>query len=212
MAPVGDPVRYGIVASLAHPGGNITGVTLYRSELGGKRVEVLKEVLPENTRLGAVGNAANPATQFWWEETQLAAQALGLEPALFTVRESNELTAAFATTQRNSADAVVVETDGMLISAQRHITTLAIEHHLPTMHEMREFAQDGGLISYGPSITEMIRRSATFVDKVLKGVKLADLPIEQPKRFELVVNLRTANALGIEIPAPLLARADEVIE
>ena len=118
MAPVGDPVRYGIVASLAHPGGNITGVMLYRSELGGKRVEVLKEVLPAITRLGALGNAINPATQFWWEETQLAAQALGLEPALFTVRESNETTAAFATMQPNSADAVVVETDGMLISAQ----------------------------------------------------------------------------------------------
>ena len=186
MAPVGDPVRYGIVTNLAHPGGNITGVMLYRSELGGKRVEVLKEVLPAIARLGALGNAANPATRFWWEETQLAAQALGLEPALFTVQEPNELTAAFATMRRNGADAVVVETDGMLISAQRQITTLAIEHHLPSIHEMREFAQDGGLISYGPSATEMIRRSATFVDKILKGVKPADLPIEQPKRFELV--------------------------
>jgi putative tryptophan/tyrosine transport system substrate-binding protein len=197
---------------VAPKGRNITGVTLYRSELGGKRVEVLKEVLPAITRLGALGNAANPATQFWWEETQLAAQALGLQPALFTARESNELTAAFAMMQRNSADAVVVETDGMLISAQRQITTLAIEHQLPTMHEMREFAQDGGLISYGPSITEMIRRSATFVDKILKGVKPADLPIEQPKRFELVINLRTAKALGLTVPPSLLTRADEVIE
>jgi putative tryptophan/tyrosine transport system substrate-binding protein len=185
---------------------------LYRSELVSKRVEVLKEVLPAITRLGALGNAANPATQFWWEEAQLAAQALGLEPALFSVREPSELTAAFATIQRSSADAVVVETDGMLIGAQRQITTLAIEHHLPAMHEMREFAQDGGLISYGPSITEMIRRSATFVDKILKGVKPADLPIEQPKRFELVINLRTAKALGLTVPPSLLTRADEVIE
>jgi putative ABC transport system substrate-binding protein len=212
MAPVGDPVRYGIVTNLAHPGGNITGVTLYRSELGGKRVEVLKEVLPAITRLGALGNAANPATQFWWEEVQLAAQALGLEPALFTVREPNELTAAFATMQRNGADAVVVETDGMLISAQRQITTLLIEHRLPAIHEMSEFVQDGGLISYGPNITEVIRRSATFVDKILKGIKPADLPIEQPKKFELVINLKTSKALGLTVPPSLLARADEVIE
>jgi putative ABC transport system substrate-binding protein len=114
--------------------------------------------------------------------------------------------------QRNSADAVVVETDAMLISAQRQITTLAIEHRLPAIHEMREFVQDGGLISYGPNITEVIRRSATFVDKILKGIKPADLPIEQPKKFELVINLKTAKALSLTVPPSVLARADEVIE
>jgi putative tryptophan/tyrosine transport system substrate-binding protein len=212
MSPVGDPVRYGIVASLAHPGGNITGVTLYAPELGRKRVEVLKELLPAIGRLGVLGNSGNPATQFLWEETQSAAQALGLEPALFTVRGPNELTAVFAAIQRNGADAVVVEADVMLIGAQRQITTLAIEHRLPAINDTREFAQDGGLISCGPNITEMTRRSAVFVDKILKGVKPADLPIEQPTKFELVINLKTANALGLTIPASLLIRADEAIE
>jgi putative tryptophan/tyrosine transport system substrate-binding protein len=212
MSPVGDPVRFGIVASLAHPGGNITGVTLYGPELGRKRVELLKELLPAIGRLGVLGNSGNPATQFLWEETQSAAQALGLEPALFTVREPNELTAAFAAIQRNGADAVVVEADVMLIGAQRQITTLAIEHRLPAIDETREFAQDGGLMSWGPNITEMTRRSAVFVDKILKGVKPADLPIEQPTKFELVINLKTAKSLGLTVPPSLLARADEVIE
>jgi putative ABC transport system substrate-binding protein len=212
MAPVGDPVRTGLVASLAHPGGNITGVSLYGAELSGKRVEVLKELLPAIARLGIVGSAANPATQFWSKETQLAARALGLEGALFTVREPNELTAAFAAMQRNGVDAVVVESDAMFMSAQPQITTLAIEHQLPAIYEVPEFVQDGGLISYGPSITEMTRRSAIFVDKILTGVKPADLPIEQPTKYELVINLKTAKALGLTVPPSLLARADEVIE
>jgi putative tryptophan/tyrosine transport system substrate-binding protein len=212
MAPVGDPVRIGLVASLAHPGGNITGVSLYGSELAGKRVELLKELLPAIARLGSLANAANPATQIWWEETQLAARALGLEGALFTVREPNELTAAFAAMQRNGVDAVVIEPDAMFMSAQRQITTLTIEHQLPAMYESPEFVQDGGLISYGSSITEMTRRSAMFVDKILKGIKPADLPIEQPTEYALVINLKTAKALGLTIPPSLLARADEVIE
>jgi putative tryptophan/tyrosine transport system substrate-binding protein len=212
MAPVGDPVRIGLVASLAHRGGNITGVSLYGSELAGKRVELLQELLPAIARLGSLANAANPATQIWWEETQLAARALGLEGALFTVREPNELTAAFAAMQRNGVDAVVIEPDAMLMSAQRQITTLTIEHQLPAMYESPEFVQDGGLISYGSSITEMTRRSAMFVDKILKGIKPADLPIEQPTKYALVINLKTAKALGLTIPPSLLARADEVIE
>ena len=212
MSPVGDPVQVGLVASLAHPGGNITGVSLDASELARKRVEVLKELVPPIARLGILGNAANPATQFWSKETQLAARALGLEPALFEVRELNELTAAFAAMQRNGVDAVAVETDAIFTSAQRQITTLAIEYHLPAMYESPEFVQDGGLISYGPSLAKMTRRSATFVDKILKGVKPTDLPIEQPTNFELVINLKTANALGLTVPPSLLARADEVIE
>jgi ABC-type uncharacterized transport system substrate-binding protein len=212
MAPVGDPVRVGIVSSLAHPGSNITGVSLYGLELARKRVELLKELLPAIARLGILANATSPAPQFWWEEAQLAAQALGSEGALFTVREPNELNAAFAAMQRNGVDAVVVESNAMFMSAQRQITTLAIEHQLPAIYEVREFVQDGGLISYGPSITEMIRRSAMFVDKILKGVKPADLPIEQPTKYELVINLKAAKALGLTVAPELLARADEVIE
>jgi putative tryptophan/tyrosine transport system substrate-binding protein len=135
MAPVGDPVRAGIVSSLAHPGGNITGVSLYGSELSRKRVELLKELLPAFARLGILANSP----QFWWEEAQLAAQALGSEGALFTVREPNELTAAFAAMQRNGVDAVVVESNAMFMSAQRQITALAIQHQLPAIYEVREF-------------------------------------------------------------------------
>ena len=173
---------------------------------------MLKELLPAIARVGLLANAANPATQFSWKETQLAAQALGLEPALFSVREPSELTAAFVAMQRSDIDAVVVQADDMLIIVQRQIATLAIEHHLPAIYQLREFVQNGGLISYGPSITEMIRRSAMFVDKILKGVKPADLPIEQPTKYELVINLKTAKALGLTVPSSLLSRADDVIE
>jgi putative tryptophan/tyrosine transport system substrate-binding protein len=205
-------VRAGIVSSLAHPGSNITGVSLYESELSRKRVELLKELLPAIARLGVLANPTNPAPQFWWEDTQLAAQALGADWALFTVREPNELTAAFAAMQRKGVDAVVVESDAMLMSAQRQIATLAIEHQLPAIYQVREFVQDGGLISYGPNLAEMTRRSAMFVDKILKGVKPADLPIEQPTKYELVINLKAAKALGLTVPPSLLTRADEVIE
>ena len=128
------------------------------------------------------------------------------------MREPSELTAAFVAMQRSDVDAVVVQADDMLIIAQRQIATLAIEHHLPAIYQLREFVQNGGLISYGPSITEMIRRSAMFVDKILKGVKPADLPIEQPTKYELVINLKTAKALGLTVPSSLLSRADDVIE
>jgi putative tryptophan/tyrosine transport system substrate-binding protein len=208
----GDPLRAGIVASLARPGSNITGVTLYASELSGKRVEVFKEAVPGITRLAILGNATNPVSEYSWEDTQPAARQLAIEPQLFTVRGSDELAGAFAAMQRTGASAVVILTDAMFNTWRRQIIALAAERGLPAMWEAREYVVDGGLISYGPNIPDMIRRSAALVDKVLKGAKPAELPIEQPTKFELVINLKTAKALGLTIPPSLLARADEVIE
>jgi putative ABC transport system substrate-binding protein len=211
MALIADPVRSGVVASLAHPGGNITGVTLYASELSGKRVEVLKEAVLGVARLAVLGHRTNPISQYTWEETREAARALAIEPQLFMVRELDELDAAFGAMRRSDADAVVVLLDAIFYSARRQISVLAAGHRLPAMYDMREYAEDGGLISYGPNFVEMTRRSAALVDKVLKGAKPADLPIEQPTKFELIINLKTA-ALGLTVPPSLLARADEVIE
>jgi putative tryptophan/tyrosine transport system substrate-binding protein len=163
-------------------------------------------------RLAVLGNRTNPISQYTWEEPREASRALVIEPQLFMVREPGELDTAFGAMQRRGANAVVVLSDTIFYSAPRQICVLAAGHHLPVMYATREYAEDGGLISYGPNFVEMTRRSAALVDKVLKGTKPADLPIEQPTEFELVINLKTAKALGLTIPASLLARADEVIE
>jgi putative ABC transport system substrate-binding protein len=212
MATAGDPLRSGIIASLAHPGGNITGVTLYGSELSGKRVEVLKEALPGISRVAVLGNAANTFSQFSWEDMQPVARQMGIDPQLFMVREPDELSGTFAAIQRTRAEAVIVLSDAVFNTWRRQINGLAIEHRLPTMYDAREYVEDGGLISYGPNLAEMTRKSAVLVDKVLKGAKPNDLPIEQPTEFELIINLKTARALGLTILPSLLARADEVIE
>jgi putative tryptophan/tyrosine transport system substrate-binding protein len=212
MATAGDPLRAGIVAGLARPGSNITGVTLYASELSGKRVEVFKEAVPGITRLAILGNVTNPMSQHSWEETQPATRQLGIEPQLFMVRGPGELAGAFVAMQRSGASAVIILTDALFNSWRRQIIALAAERGLPAMWEAREYGEDGGLISYGPNIPDMTRRSAVLLDKVLKGAKPAELPIEQPTKFELVINLKTAKALGLTIPPALLARADEAIE
>jgi putative ABC transport system substrate-binding protein len=212
MATIGDPVRLGLVASFARPGGNITGVTLYGSELSAKRVEVLSEAVPGLRRIAFLANSKNPYYTLLWQETEPATRALGLEPYLFSVHELGDLPEAFADIERKGANALVVLSDALFNSVRRQIIALAAEHHLPAIYEAREFAEDGGLISYGPDIVEMTRRSATVVDKVLKGINPADLPIEQPTRFELVINVKSAKGLGLAFPPTLLARADEVIE
>jgi putative tryptophan/tyrosine transport system substrate-binding protein len=212
MATAADPLRAGIVASLARPGSNITGVTLYGSELSGKRVEVFKETVPGIIRLAILGNATNPFSQYSWEDTQPTARQLRIEAQLFMIRGPDELAGAFAAMKRTGASAVVVLSDAMFNTWRRQIIALVAERGLPAMWDAREYAEDGGLISYGPNLPEMTRRSAALVDKVLKGAKPADLPIEQPTKFELVINLKTAKTLGLTIPPSLLARADEVIE
>jgi len=212
MAAVGDPVRARIVASLAHPGGNITGVTLHASVLSSKRIEVFKEAVPGILRLAVLGNAANPYGQDMWEEMRSAAVALRIEPQLFAVQGVRELAGTFGTMKRTGADAVIVLADAMLTAANGQISTLAAKHRLPAMYDSREYVEAGGLMAYGPNIAEMARHSATLVGKILKGANPADLPIEQPTKFELVINLKTAKALDLDIPSSILIRADEVIE
>ena len=212
MATVGDPAGLGIVASLGHPGGNVTGVTLYSSELSGKRVEVLKQAVPGIARIAVLGNGSSPLTQLLWQQTQMAAQLARLDARLFTVQEPGELSAAFKTMVQDGANGVVILSDSVFNSVRRTIIALATTHRLPAVYEAREFVVDGGLISYGPNIAEMSRRSAAVVNKVLKGAKPADVPIEQPTEFELVINLRTAKALDLIVPHNLLVLADEVIE
>jgi putative tryptophan/tyrosine transport system substrate-binding protein len=212
MATVGDPAGLGIVASLGHPGGNVTGVTLYSSELSGKRVEVLKQAVPGIARVAVLGNGSSPLTQLLWQQTQMAAQLARLDARLFTVQEPNELSAAFETMVQDGANGVVILSDSVFNSVRRTIIALATTHRLPAVYEAREYVVDGGLISYGPNIAEMSRRSAAVVNKVLKGAKPADVPIEQPTEFELVINLKTAKALDLIVPHNLLVLADEVIE
>jgi putative tryptophan/tyrosine transport system substrate-binding protein len=212
MATVGDPAGLGIVASLGHPGGNVTGVTLYSSELSGKRVEVLKQAVPGIARIAVLGNGSSPLTQLLWQQTQMAAQLARLDARLFTVQEPGELSAAFETMVQDGANGVVILSDSVFNSVRRTIIALATTHRLPAVYEAREFVVDGGLISYGPNIAEMSRRSAAVVDKIFKGAKPADVPIEQPTEFELVINLRTAKELDLIVPHNLLVLADEVIE
>jgi putative tryptophan/tyrosine transport system substrate-binding protein len=212
MAPVLDPLRAGIVTSLARPGGNITGTTLFGPELGGKRVEVFKQAVPGITRIAVLGNERSPTTPVFWQETQTAARRLGLEARLFTVQDPGELSTAFEAMGQDSANGVVVLADALFNGARQTIIALAAKHRLPAIYEGRHFVEDGGLVSYGPNIAEMTRRAAAFVDKIFRGAKPGDLPVEQPTGFELVINLKTAKALGLAIPDKLLATADEVIE
>jgi putative tryptophan/tyrosine transport system substrate-binding protein len=212
MANAGDPLAFGIVASLAHPGGNITGRTLYASELAGKRLEVFKEAVPGVTRIAVLANARNPLHQRLWQETERAARPLALQTHLFTVQEAADLSAVFEAIARDGANGVVVLSDVLFGSAPRRITTLAADHRLAAMYDDRSYIQEGGLVSYGPNVVEVTRRSAVYVDKILRGAKPADLPVEQPTDFELVINLKTAKDLGLTIPDKMLTVADEVIE
>ena len=213
MAVAGDPVAAGLVASHARPGGNVTGSTSIAPDLEGKRLELLKAALPTLTRVAVLWNPANSVSAIIFKETQLAASALGitLQPVV-AVRETDEFAAAFATIGQERPDALAVVADRFLLAHRRRIVDFAAQSRLPAMYPFREFADDGGLMAYAPSYTDLFRRTATFVDKILKGAKPGDLPVEQPSKFELVINLKTAKALGLTLPESLLTRADEVIE
>jgi putative ABC transport system substrate-binding protein len=212
MAPAADPLRAGLVASLSRPGGNVTGVSLYGSEIARKRMEIFNEAVAGIQRIAVLANADNPFHRFLWDDLQPVGPELGLEFRLFVVSGLDELPAVFSSMKRDGFDAITLLSDAQFFSARRQISALAGMHRLPAMYESRESVDDGGLMSYGASIPDLTRRAAAFVVKVINGAKPADLPIEQPTKFELVINLRTARALSLELPATLLARADAVIE
>jgi ABC-type uncharacterized transport system substrate-binding protein len=215
VTAMGDPVRDGLVGSLARPGGNITGTTFLGPELVPKRLALLREVLPTISRVAVLwhpGAFGERTTRDMLNEIAEAAGTLGMQLQLVQVRQPNELDHAFSTMARERAEALFQFPSPMLFSERRRIVELALTHRLPSMFNEREFVQFGGLISYGVSIADLGRRSVTYVDKILKGAKPADLPVEQPTKFELVVNLKTAKALGLDLPPTLLTRADEVIE
>jgi putative tryptophan/tyrosine transport system substrate-binding protein len=210
MAPAGDPVVTGFVASLARPGGNITGLTSLGAELQGKRIELLRELIPGLTRVGLLINAADPFAKPFVDETQVAAKRTGVEIHIVDVRRPQEIDAAFAAMSKQRAGAVIVQ--GVLTASAWQAGDLAVQHRLPALSVTKQFVESGGLMSYSASLTDICRRAASYVDRILKGAKPGDLAVEQPTRFELVINLRTAKALGLAIPQSLLLRADEVIQ
>jgi putative tryptophan/tyrosine transport system substrate-binding protein len=207
-----DPVGRGFVASLAHPGGNITGLTTFSVELLGKRLELLKELVPTVARIAILANPANPGTVYAVREAQASAHALGVQPHVIEVRSLDEFESAFAAMTGADTGALLVLTDPSTFEPHMSaIVALAQRSRLPTMYPWRSYMEAGGLMVYGASLPDIHRRAAIYVDKILKGAKPADLPVEQPTKFELVINLKTAQALGLTIPPSLLFQADEVI-
>ena len=211
FATAGDPVGTGIVASLARPGGNITGLSGQAADTAGKRVELLRELIPDLRHLAILADVDSPFTTRDVDETQGAARTLGLEATAFEIRRREDIAAAFKALQ-GRAQALYVSTGPLAFVNRTRINTFALAARLPTMHGVREPVEAGGLICYGPNWPFMWGRAADFVDKILRGAKPADIPVEQPTKFNLVVNLTTARALGLTVPPMLLSRADEVIE
>jgi len=211
MDTLGDPVQTGLVTGLAQPGGNITGTAGFAPELGGKQLELLKAAVPGVTAVAALANPANANTPHVLREIARAAQALDVHLRRVDVRHAGELDHAFAVMTSARADALIVLPDPMVLGLRQRIVAWAAQRRLPGIYFTREFVEDGGLMTYGPDLASRHRHAATYVDKILKGAKPADLPVEQPIQFELVINLKTATALGITIPPTLLFQADEVI-
>jgi putative tryptophan/tyrosine transport system substrate-binding protein len=207
-----DLVMLGLVASLARPGGNVTGVISLTTGLAGKRLEFLKQLLPRASRVAFLKNPADRAAALNLRETQSAAKSLGVVAQGVDVRGPSDFDAVFLAMKRARTDAVILGGTTQFIGDRRHIAELAVSHQLPMMTPSREYAQAGALLSYGTDYLDLFRRAAMYVDKILKGAKPADLPIEQPTKFEFVINLKTAKALGLTIPPSLLGRADEVIQ
>jgi putative ABC transport system substrate-binding protein len=210
MATMGDPRA--IVASFANPGGNITGVTTFSTELTAKRFELLKELVPNLSRVALLHNMGNPAAPPEWEETKTAARSLGLQAELLDVRSQGDLGRAFELAVRQRVDALVIGADGLTQMHQQTIVDLVARNRLPAAYPAREFVEAGGLIAYAVNYPDLYFRFASFVDKIFKGAKPGELPVEQPSKFELVINLKTAKALGLTIPQSLLQRVDQVIE
>jgi putative tryptophan/tyrosine transport system substrate-binding protein len=212
MAAAADPVGLSVAASLSHPGGNITGMTSVASALASKRIGFLKELVPGIKRVVLLGDFSNLAIGVEWEELQTAARSVGIEALNSDVRRAVDVGHAFDVMSRERVEAVSVGGDGTTRSNRKLIIDLAAMNRLPAIYVAREFVDDGGLIAYATNYPDLYRRAGTFVDKIFKGAKPADLPIEQPTKFELIINLKTAKSLGLTIPETLLATADEVIQ
>ena len=212
MTAAGDPLGSGLVASLARPGGNVTGMSLMAPDLGGKRLELLKELLPRLARVAVLWNAANPYPALVFKETQAAGRTLGIEVQSLEVRDPRDFDGAFEALRRQRPDALITVEDPLTFNYMKLIADFAAGQRLPTLHGFREDVAAGALMSYGANLADLFRRAAGYVDKILRGAKPADLPVQQPTKFDLVINLTTAKALGLEVPPTLLARADEVIE
>jgi putative tryptophan/tyrosine transport system substrate-binding protein len=207
-----DPVANGFVASLARPGGNITGLSILAPELSGKRLELLKEIVPKLSRVAVLGNSTFPGNAQMLRETELAADAFRVKVQYLDVLAAKDIETAFRSAIRGRAEAVLVMGSGVLSSQQKQIADLAIKSRLPASYLQTEYVEAGGLMSYGASLTDLARRAAVYVDKILKGAKPVDLPVEQPMKFELVINLKAAKQIGLTIPPNVLARADRVIK
>ncbi len=212
MAQLADPVGAGLVASLGRPGGNVTGLTTQDADLSGKRLEMLLQVVPKVSRFAVLIDETSPGSMLIARGTQVAAQSLGVQLQSLGVRGPGELDRAFSAMKEARAGALIVESSSLLFTSRTRLADLALKNRLPTMFAQREYAEAGGLMAYSADFSDLFRRTATFVDKILKGAKPADLPVEQPTKFDFVINLKTAKALGLTIPQSLLARADEVIQ
>ena len=211
FAFAGDPVGTGLVASLARPGGNVTGMSNQATDLAAKRIELLREIVPRLRRLAVMANVAYPAAALEMGEVQAAASTLGVEVSAFDVRESKDLGPAFEAL-KSQAEALFLVGDPLMTANRTRVTALALAAQVPTIYVHGEYVSAGGLISYGANFSDLFRRAAEVVDKILRGTKPADIPVEQPTKFDLVINLKTAKALRLDVPPTLLARADEVIE
>jgi putative tryptophan/tyrosine transport system substrate-binding protein len=206
-----DPVRNGFVASLARPGGNITGLATLAPEIGGKRLELLKEIVPKLSRVAVLGTSTSPGSAEQLKEVERAAGALGVKLQYLDVLHPKDIETAFRAARKGRAEAVLTLGSGILLSHRTQIADLAVKNRLPAIYGQPEYVEDGGLMTYGVSITDLFRRAATYVDKILKGAKPADLPVEQPIKFEFIINLKAAKQIGLTIPPNVLVRADKVI-
>jgi putative ABC transport system substrate-binding protein len=212
MAAIGEPLGAGVVATLAQPGSNITGLSAFVTELAGKRIELMKEMLPSISRVGFMQNMGNPVAIPQWDASQAVAATLGIAIELFDVRNAQDIVRAFGMVADHKVNAVSVGIDAVAQANGKIIVETAASHRIATVYPSREFVDAGGLFSYGVSYPDLYRRSAGLIDKIFKGAKPGDLPVEQPTKLELVINLKTAKALGLTVPPTLVTRADEVIE
>jgi putative tryptophan/tyrosine transport system substrate-binding protein len=210
MANVGEPLQF--VASFAHPGGNVTGLSSLTVDIETKRLGLLRELLPGSKRIAVLYNLDNPATTLQWKDLETAAPSMGVKLQLFDVRKPEGLEPAFAAASQQHADGLIVGQDGLFIANRKQVAELAAKYRLPAIYRSMEAVEAGALMAYGANYPDLYRRAAVYVDKIFKGAKPGDLPVEQPTKFELIINLKTAKALGITIPPPLLLRADEVIQ